>query len=151
MSPVEQPGLTTLSVFDTALVAGLVLLPPLAQGVIIRRPRVVGLAERLDADRRAGAVLRMIRRRYGSGPLRLRIPRRSFALALGEPDVERLLAGTPRPFSPATLEKRAALRHFQPAGLLISDEEHRAVRRPFNEAVLRPARLGRSSRSRGRG
>lgn len=136
MSPVEQPGLTTLSVSDTALVAGMVFLPPLAQGVIIRRPRVVGLAERLDADRRAGAVLRMIRRRYGSGPLRLRIPRRNFALALGEPDVERLLAGTPRPFSPATLEKRAALRHFQPAGLLISDLEHRAVRRPFNEAVL---------------
>lgn len=128
--------LTTLSPLDTLRVAGRVILPPLMQGVIIRRPALVALAERLDADRRSGRLLRRLRDRYGPGPLRLRIPGREVALTVSAPDVERLLAGTPHPFTPATHEKRAALRHFQPAGLLISDEEHRAVRRPFNERVL---------------
>jgi hypothetical protein len=132
----ENRGLARLSLLDTLRVAGVVLLPPLAQGVIIRRPRVVGLAERLKLDRRSGRLLRKLRDRYGPGPLLLRIPVRDVALAVSQLDVERLLAGTPRPFSPATREKKAALRHFEPSGVLVSNEEQRAIRRPFNEAVL---------------
>ena len=50
--------------------------------------------------------------------------------------VRRLLEGSPDPFTPATAEKRAALAHFQPDGVLISSVADRARRRPFNEQVL---------------
>ena len=38
------------------------------------------------------------------------------------------------------MEKRAALGHFQPHGVLISDAQDRRPRRRFNEAVLEPGR-----------
>jgi hypothetical protein len=42
-----------------------VLAPLIARGVIVRRPRVVALEERLDADRREVRRLRRVRDRYG--------------------------------------------------------------------------------------
>jgi cytochrome P450 len=124
------------SVADTAKVALAVVGPMLAQGVIRRRPRVVRLAQRLDLDHRSAALMRRLRARYGDGPLRLAIPGRSFALVLATGDVERLLRGSPEPFALAATEKRAALRHFQPDGVLITRGEPRAPRRIFNERVL---------------
>jgi cytochrome P450 len=47
-----------------------------------------------------------------------------------------VLDGSPEPFATANREKRAALSHFQPHGVLISDAAHREERRPFNGAVL---------------
>lgn len=117
------------------LVAG-VLAPMVAQGIILRRPRVVALAERLQVDRRAADALRRARDTHGPGPLQLRLPGRSVALVLDPGDVERLLVESPEPFAPATREKRAALAHFQPGGVLISSGEDRAVRRRWNESVL---------------
>jgi cytochrome P450 len=52
--------------------------------------------------------------------------------------VRRLLDGSPDPFTPASREKVAALRHFQPHGVLISRGETRTRRREVNEAVLEP-------------
>lgn len=124
------------SVLDSAKVAVAVVAPMLAQGVIRRRPRVVRLVQRLDLERRAGDVMRRLRARYGDGPLHLRIPGRSFALVLSTADVERILRGTPEPFTPATVEKRAALRHFQPDGVLVTRGARRTPRRVFNERVL---------------
>lgn len=121
---------------ETLAVATTVLAPMLAQGVIVRRPGMVALADRLQADRRAAGVLHGLRGRHGPGPVRLRIPGRDLAVVLDPDDVERLLAGAPHPFTPANREKRAALRHFQPHGVLISDDAGRAVRRPWNEEVL---------------
>lgn len=121
---------------DTAKVALAVVAPMLAQGVIRRRPRMVRLAQRLDLDRRSGELMRRLRGRYGDGPLRLAIPGRSVALVLSTGDVERLLRGSPEPFTPATTEKRAALRHFQPDGVLITSGGLRGPRRFFNERVL---------------
>src|SRR6266545_1326335 len=115
----------TASVPDTLRVLSTVLAPVLAQGPIIRRPRVLALAERLDADRRAGRLLRRLRTRYGSGPLRLRVPGRSV-----------VVLGTPEPYTPANREKVAALSHFQPHGVLVSSGPLRAERRRVNEAVL---------------
>lgn len=34
------------------------------------------------------------------------------------------------------MEKRGALNHFQPSGVLVSNPEQRTARRPFNEAAL---------------
>ena len=46
--------------------------PILAQGVIIRRPNVLALAERLDLNRRAVRYVQQLRNKYGTGPLLLR-------------------------------------------------------------------------------
>ena len=70
----------------------------------------------------------------------MRVLGRAIEVPLTQQDVGRVLAATPDPFSPATLEKRAALRHFQPHGVLISRGADRTDRRAFNEAVLEPQR-----------
>ena len=108
----------------------------LLQGVIARRPRPVAPAGRLDLDGRAVRLLQRMRERYGSGPLRLRIPGRSVALVLDPDDVARVLDGSPVPFAADTREKRGALGHFQPHGVLVSHGAVREERRRFTEAVL---------------
>jgi cytochrome P450 len=132
----RDPGLATLSTADTVAVLRDVLAPNLAKGVIIRRPRVVGVAERLGLDRRAVRRMQRLRERYGSGPLRLRVPLREQVLILDPADVRRVLEGEPEPFSTATQEKRAALAHFEPKGALITRGEARGPRRRLNERVL---------------
>lgn len=124
------------SAADTARALGIVVAPMLAQGVIARRPRMVELAGRLDADRRAVRLLQEFRRRYGPGPLLLRIPGRSVALVLEPDHVHRVLTESPEPFALANLEKRGALNHFQPRGVLVSHGAARTDRRRFNEQVL---------------
>jgi hypothetical protein len=120
---------------DTAMIIAGVLLPTFATGVVKRRPRLMRLAQRVQADRLAIRIMRRMRRRYGPGPLLLRLPRVSVALPLTAEDVELLLADTDV-FTPASAGKRAALRHFQPHGSLISDQPDREPRRRFNESVL---------------
>lgn len=137
MTPsVEQAGPVTASVRDTFGVVFGVVGPVIARGVIIRRPEVVRLAERLDLDRRAVRRMQRLRDRYGEGPLLMRIPVRRQAVILSPDHVHRVLAGTPDPFTPATTEKQAALSHFQPEGVLVTRGPERADRRRFNEAVL---------------
>jgi cytochrome P450 len=124
------------SVADTARVALAVLGPTLAGGVIARRPTVFGVADRVDADVRALHTLQQLADRYGPGPVRLTVPGRSFAVVVSPEQVHHVLAHTPEPFAAANLEKRGALAHFQPHGVLISHGQQRARRREFNEAVL---------------
>jgi cytochrome P450 len=126
--------------WDTLRISVGVLAPIVARGVIVRRPRVVAVLEKIDADRRAGRLLGRIADRYGPGPLLLRIPGRSVAVVLDPEDVHRVLAETPEPFTPDNREKHAALAHFQPAGVLISRGRARTERRRFNEAVLETGR-----------
>ncbi|HLM09136.1 MAG TPA: cytochrome P450 [Thermoleophilaceae bacterium] len=132
----SAPRAIRLSRRDSLGVAVDVLTPLAARGAIIRRPRVVALEERLDADRRAVRRLRAVRDRYGDGPVLLRMPARDIGLILSGGDARRVLAESPRPFAVANREKRGALSHFQPNGLLVSDGRERAERRRFNEAVL---------------
>ncbi|HEX4721872.1 MAG TPA: cytochrome P450 [Pseudonocardiaceae bacterium] len=131
MTPVHRASLG-----DTARIAAAVLLPVVARGVIVRRPRVLALLERFDADRRAVRLLGRLAGRYGADPLLLRLPGRSVAVALDPADAQRVLAESPEPFAPATREKRASLAHFQPGGVLISRGRARDERRRFTEAVL---------------
>ncbi|WP_199430929.1 cytochrome P450 [Qaidamihabitans albus] len=121
---------------DTLRVAGQVVLPTLAGGVLKRRPKVMALTGRLDADRHAIRLLRRLRERYGPGPLLLRVPRRSIALVLEGQDVGRVLERSPSPFHPAAMEKTAALSHFQPHAVLTTGGGEREPRRRFNEATL---------------
>jgi cytochrome P450 len=125
---------------DTLRVAANVLTPLIARGVIIRRPRVVAAAERVDADRRLVRTMQRLRARYGSAPLRLRVPGRPVVLVLDASDVEDVLHRSPDPFAATTPEKRGALGHFQPRGVLLSRGEDRTDRRRFTESVLEPER-----------
>ncbi|WP_084735058.1 cytochrome P450 [Actinophytocola xinjiangensis] len=143
--PVAQPEkphlpVTTLGALDSVRVLTSVVVPTLAAGVIRRRPRLMWLTERWGLDRRAIATLTRLRERHGGAPVAVRVPGRSLVLPLSEVDAGRVLAGTPDPFTPATTEKRAALRHFQPHGVLISTGRDRDRRRAFTEAALEPER-----------
>ncbi|WP_280269482.1 cytochrome P450 [Nocardia wallacei] len=107
-----------------------------ASGVIARRRRVMGLLERFGADRRAVARIRRLRGEFGSGPVELALLGRRVIVILDPADVGRVLEGAPTPFHPASREKVAALRQFQPHGVLVSDGPLRAQRRTVNEAAL---------------
>jgi cytochrome P450 len=132
----HPPGLTRASTMQTLGVFLNVILPTVAKGVIIRRPGALAMAERLDLDRRAVRHLQRLRSRHGSAPLLLRIPLRHQLLLLDPSHVHRVLEGTPRPFSPASSEKRAALAHFEPKGSLVTPGPERTVRRRLNEQAL---------------
>jgi cytochrome P450 len=136
----ELHRLAQASVRDTAAVVAEVFLPLLAQGVIIRRPKITALAERFDTDNRGVALLRRLAARYGSGPLMLRIPGRRVAVLLRQEHVQRLLEATPDPFTAASRDKRAALAHFEPDAVLATPGPQRADRRLLNERVLDPNR-----------
>jgi cytochrome P450 len=129
-------ALPKASILDTLALALDVFAPNVAKGVIIRRPPVVAMAERLELDRRAVQRLQKLRNKYGDGPLMLRLPVRKQAVVLAPDHVKRVLAETPEPFSAASSEKRATLSHFQPKGVLISEGPERAARRRFNEEAL---------------
>lgn len=129
-------GLATASLFDTAALGVDVLAPTFAKGVIVRRPKVVALAERLGLDARAVRRMQKLRDKYGDGPLMLPLPIRKQAVLLAPEHVRRVLDESPEPFSAASSEKRAALSHFEPKGALISCGRERAERRRFNEEVL---------------
>ncbi|PZR53853.1 cytochrome [Xylanimonas oleitrophica] len=124
---------------DVARAVANVLLPMAASGAIVRRPRVMALRQRLQLDARAVKEMQRLRERYGPGPVQV-IPGRRISLVFEPQDVHRVLNGSPEPFTPASLEKRGALGHFQPAGVLVSSAEERAHRRPFNEKVLEQGR-----------
>lgn len=134
--PAQEPA--RASVADTLRVLVTVLAPTLSIGLIKRRPRAMRVAGLLGFDRAGIATLRSLRARYGHRPLLLRIPGRSVELPLCAEDVGRVLAATPDPFATSTVEKRAALAHFQPHGVLISRGAARDERRAFNDRVLRP-------------
>src|SRR4051812_35550110 len=129
----ELPGATLR---DTIALVMEVLLPTIAQGAIIRRPTMVRLADRLQLDRRAVRRLVRLRDRYGPGPMLIRLPGRTEAIVLSAHDVRRVLEETPDPFDPASDEKRAALDHFQPRGVLISHGAQRVARRALNDEAL---------------
>lgn len=135
-SGTTDTGLPRASVLDTLALGLDVFAPLVAQGVIIRRPPMVALAEKLDLDTRAVQRMQKLRDKYGSGPLMLPLPIRKQAVVLDPRHAQRVLDGSPDPFSPASTEKRGALAHFEPKAVLLSEGAERAVRRPFNEAVL---------------
>jgi len=124
------------SLLDTVALAVDVLAPTFAKGVIIRRPGVVAMAEQMQLDTRAVQRMQKLRNKYGQGPLMLPLPIRKQAVVLSPEHVYRVLNESPDPFSPASSEKRAALSHFEPEGVLISQGPVRTERRQFNEAVL---------------
>ena len=136
MSANDTTSVPVASVADTLALTRDVILPTLAKGPIIRRRRVVGIAERHDLVGRAVRRMQQLHVRYGDVPLLMRIPVRKQAVLLAPEHVRRVLDGSPDPFAADSSEKRASLSHFNPKTVLISRGEDRADRRRFNEAVL---------------
>ncbi len=128
--------LPTATLAETTAVLADIVTPTLAKGVIIRRPSVLAVADRMQWDRRAIERMQQLRDKYHDGPLMLRLPFRSHALILSPAHVHRVLENSPEPFATATAEKHAALSHFEPKQALISHGCPRADRRRFNEQVL---------------
>ncbi|MBY5405559.1 cytochrome P450 [Rhizobium leguminosarum] len=124
---------------DTLRVVAAVMVPTAAKGIIIRRPITERLAQRQGLD--TGAVKQMQRlvKKYGRAPLLLPIPFRPQLLILDPVDVSTVLQCSPQPFATATREKRAALAHFEPENVLISDASQRAELRPIHEHALASA------------
>jgi hypothetical protein len=135
---VEQllDGLPVASVSDRLRLLWKVVLPIWAQGILLRRPFVMDRAEKGAWDARAVHFFQKLRRRYCDGPLIVRTPWRNYALLLSRADAQRALDQTPRPFTPATKEKHAALSHFEPHNSLITRGPERGDRRAFHDAVL---------------
>lgn len=130
-------GLPTATVSETLAVVGEVFVPNIAKGVIIRRPKVVGIVERLGLDRRSVHRLQTLNEKYGPGPLMLNTPEsRPMALILDPTHANRVLDETPEPFATAEWAKQKALEHFEPDMALVSRGPERAERRRFNEEVL---------------
>jgi cytochrome P450 len=136
MAVLSSTTVPTASPVDTLKVLAAVMGPTIAKGAIARRPRVLAAAQRLDTDARAVQVLARLRDEHGGGPLMLPIPGRRTTFVLEPDDVHRVLDGSPVPFRLDTREKRGALEHFQPDGVLVSSPAERMARRTFNEAVL---------------
>jgi cytochrome P450 len=113
-----------------------VFLPTAAKGPLIRRPKVEAAAERLGLDDRAVRRMAKLARKYPDGPLMLRIPGRQQAVVLQPEHLHNVLANSPEPFSPASSEKKAALAHFEPRFVLISEGPERTARRALQEQVL---------------
>ncbi|MDF3313186.1 cytochrome P450 [Rhodococcus sp. T2V] len=129
----EGPILTGWEAVRVATALGY---PAVAAGVIARRRPVMAVLETVRADDTTLETVRALRRRFGSGPVQLRLPGRRLAVVLDPEGVARVLAESPDPFTPANREKKSALSPFQPRGVLISGGHLRRQRRDFNEAVL---------------
>nr|BAU09315.1 cytochrome P450 [Streptomyces roseoverticillatus] len=121
---------------DALRLGFLTLLPNLAQGPIIRRPRVVRLAAALDSNAWGCRVLDGLRERYGPGPVLVSVPWKPTLVLLSAEDVHRVLGETGGPFTAASRDKTAALSHFEPGSVLLTRGGARAERRRFNETAL---------------
>jgi cytochrome P450 len=124
------------SLADTFAVLKDVLVPTLAKGPLVRRRKVVGFAEREHIDDKAVLRMQELRRKYGPGPLLLKIPFRAQAVLLSREDVTAVLERSPEPFKAASMEKVAALGHFEPFVVLASKGPERSIRRELNEQTL---------------
>jgi cytochrome P450 len=129
-------GLPRATALESAAFLLDVFLPTAAKGPLIRRPKVEAAAERLGLDDRAVRRMVKLARKYPDGPLMLRIPGRRQAVVLQPEHLHHVLANSPEPFSPASSEKKAALAHFEPRFVLISEGPERTARRALQEQVL---------------
>ncbi len=83
--------------------------------------------------------MQYLRRKYGEGPVLVRLAGKRYAVLLCARDAKDALDRTPCPFSPASREKVAALAHFEPHASLITQGPERKHRRAFNDKVLESA------------
>lgn len=130
-----QNPLPKATAWDTAQILRDVELPMIAKGPIIRRPKVVGVVERLGIEARAVKRMQTVAEKYGRGPLMLSTPKK-MATVLDPEHVHRILEESPEPFATAETLKQNALKHFEPKVALVSHGQERERRRRLNEELL---------------
>ncbi|OBI16491.1 hypothetical protein A5712_25845 [Mycobacterium sp. E2327] len=127
------PHTTTLeSLRFTTLVA----LPNLAEGLFSRRPAVTAALDRAGVARRAHRLLTTLHRRYGDGPIWVKVGSKPTLLVFGPDQIRFVLSGAPEPFASDPEPKLSGMNKFQPHALTISRGDHWSDRRRFTEAVL---------------
>lgn len=118
-------ALPKATVSETLGFISTVVIPTLAKGPIIRRPKIVAMGEKMNLDKRAITYMQKLSNKYGKGPLLLPIPQRKQAVILDPEHVHRILEKSPEPFATASKEKKAALSHFEPKNALIPNVHFR--------------------------
>lgn len=137
----ELPSATLV---ENARFNALVVVPNALKGLFKPRRAAVGAATKAGVDRRAVGLLSGMGRKYGPGPVWVRVIRDPALLVLSADDVRRVLGGSPDPFASDPEGKRKGMTAFQPDALAISRDGAWENRRAFTEAVLdtgRPHRL----------
>jgi cytochrome P450 len=128
--------LSSASLVENARFNALVVVPNALQGLFRRRELAVRVATAADVDRWAVGLLRGMRRGHDGGPVWVRVIRDRALLLLREPDIRRVLEGSPDPFASDPEAKRKGMSAFQPDALTISRGELWENRRRFAEAIL---------------
>ncbi|BBX41664.1 hypothetical protein X011_19535 [Mycobacterium tuberculosis variant microti OV254] len=114
----------------------LVALPNLAEGLFSRRRTVTAALGRAGVARRAHRLLAALHRRYGNGPIWVKVGGKPTLLVFGPDQIRFVLSGAPSPFASDPEPKLSGMNKFQPHALTISRGDHWADRRRFTEAVL---------------
>jgi len=137
--------LPSANLIENARFNALVVVPNALKGLFRPRRQALAAATRAGVDRRAVRFLRGMSRRYGPGPVWVRVIKDPALLVLSRDDVRRVLGGAPEPFASDPETKRKGMTAFQPDALTISRDGLWENRRRFTEAVLdtgRPHRHG---------
>ncbi len=96
MNRPTRTSLPTASLQDALSIISEIVVPTVAKGPIIRRPKVVALSERLDLDTQAVRRMQRLRGTYGPGPLMLPLPGQPRAHILEPEHVHRVLSTSRR-------------------------------------------------------
>ena len=114
----------------------LVALPNLAEGLFTRRPTVTAVLNRVGVARRAHRLLTAMHRRYGDGPVWVKVGGKQTLLVFGPDQIRFVLSHAPEPFASDPEPKLSGMNKFQPHALTISRGSYWSERRQFTDAVL---------------
>jgi cytochrome P450 len=130
----RRRGLPKASLAESLAVLLTGVVPALARGLFSPRPGAMKLLTRLNADRRAIAVLTRVRGRHDGEGVRLLGGR--IVVLWGENAIREVLDHSAEVYAGDSGAKAKGMSHFQPDALTLSRGEAWRDRRRFNEGVL---------------
>jgi cytochrome P450 len=133
-APAAGGGLSEASLSESAQFVATALLPQLLRGLFSPRPKVSAKLAEMNADGRAIATLRSIRRNHGGQGARLLGGR--LVVVWGTDAVREVLDASADAYGSDAGAKAKGMSHFQPDALTLSRGEEWRDRRDFNESVL---------------
>ena len=136
-------GIPSASLLENLRFNATVIVPNAAQGIFRRRRAAVAAATKTGVDGHAVGLLSGMSRKYGGGPVWVRVVTDEALLILDPADVQRVLEGAPAPYAADPKPKRDGMAAFQPDAATISRGELWRERRRFIDAVLKSPPEGR--------
>ena len=136
-------GIPSANPLETLRFNATVIVPNAAQGLFRRRRAAVAVATRAGVDAHAVGLLSGMSRKYGGGPIWIRVVTEEALLVLDPADVSTVLEGSPAPYASDPKPKREGMVAFQPDAATISRGELWRNRRRFIDAVLKSPPDGR--------